>query len=48
MNCYNPLIIKQLSWLERLIVVQEVVGSKPIFHPTLKTPQECGVFLFNP
>ena len=26
----------QLSWLERLTVAQEVVGSKPISHPTRK------------
>ena len=27
------LITKGFSWLERLIVVQEVAGSSPVFHP---------------
>jgi len=26
-----------IMWLERLIVVQEVVGSRPIFHPKIKS-----------
>jgi hypothetical protein len=28
-------------------VVQEVVGSRPIFHPTKKPSRNAGLFLFN-
>ena len=31
--------------VERLIVVQEVAGSKPVTHPKRKAPQKCGAFL---
>ena len=37
------LITKGFSWLERLIVVQEVAGSNPVFHPKL-SPRLVGGF----
>jgi hypothetical protein len=35
------------SWLERLVVVQEVVGSRPIFHPKQDPSEKSeGFFCF--
>ncbi len=39
------MIISYLMWLERLIVVQEVVGSRPIFHPTENLAAMRGFFM---
>ena len=40
------LITKGFSWLERLIVVQEVAGSSPVFHPKVSPRVIGGFFVY--